>query len=254
LVPRPSRSAGRPPRLAFESSIQPLLAEHHLQCHGAEKQKGNLRLDRKFDALKGGDSGAAIVPGNAAVTLGLTMNCAQGHDHKFEPLSLRDYYARHGLFVRGQVNSLVLREPALVRAWEQALKIPDDTVKKSLGDDDTRRKESAWSGDNSGGRPHRVGALEPNPWGLYEMLGNVHECCADGWSTNVASALGTPDANMLTDPLVAPDGPDAGIVVRGASWGTHPLHCRSAFRGSAGKTQRNHRDGFRVVREASPVE
>jgi hypothetical protein len=40
----------------------------------------------------------------ASVTLGLTLNCAQCHDHKFEPLTIQDYYLLHGFFVRGQVG------------------------------------------------------------------------------------------------------------------------------------------------------
>ena len=35
-----------------------------MKCHGAEKQKGGLRLDSREAALKGGDTGPALVPGN----------------------------------------------------------------------------------------------------------------------------------------------------------------------------------------------
>ena len=48
----------------FEERIRPLLVESCISCHGAEKQKGGLRLDSREAALKGGDSGAAVVPGN----------------------------------------------------------------------------------------------------------------------------------------------------------------------------------------------
>ncbi|MGV3532812.1 MAG: c-type cytochrome domain-containing protein, partial [Chthoniobacteraceae bacterium] len=49
--------------VVYESDIRPLLEEHCIDCHGAEKQKGGLRLDRKTPALQGGDSFApAIVP------------------------------------------------------------------------------------------------------------------------------------------------------------------------------------------------
>jgi len=47
----------------FERSVRPLLAEHCWQCHGAQKQWNNLRLD-SGDAIRvGGDSGAVLVPG-----------------------------------------------------------------------------------------------------------------------------------------------------------------------------------------------
>ena len=50
----------------FARDIQPLLADHCVKCHGPEKQKGGLRLDSRAGALKGGDDGAALVPGKSA--------------------------------------------------------------------------------------------------------------------------------------------------------------------------------------------
>ncbi|MCH8045871.1 MAG: PSD1 domain-containing protein [Planctomycetes bacterium] len=51
----------------FEKSIRPLLAKHCFECHGAKakKLKGGLRMDSRANLLKGGDSGAAVVPGKA---------------------------------------------------------------------------------------------------------------------------------------------------------------------------------------------
>src|SRR5579863_2114729 len=46
----------------FESRIRPILADRCLECHGPEKQKGNLRLDSLAGVLKGGDSGPTVVP------------------------------------------------------------------------------------------------------------------------------------------------------------------------------------------------
>jgi cytochrome c553 len=53
----------------FENKIRPILAETCTKCHGAAKQKGMLRLDSRTAMLKGGDSGAAIVPGDASKSL-----------------------------------------------------------------------------------------------------------------------------------------------------------------------------------------
>ena len=48
----------------FETHVRPLLAQHCLECHSAESQKGMLRLDSRVAMLKGGESEeAAIVPG-----------------------------------------------------------------------------------------------------------------------------------------------------------------------------------------------
>ena len=48
----------------FEKEIRPLLVASCQKCHGARKQEGDLRLDSRQALLKGGASGAAIVPGN----------------------------------------------------------------------------------------------------------------------------------------------------------------------------------------------
>jgi hypothetical protein len=49
----------------FDSEIRPLLKEHCVSCHGGKKQKGELRLDAKTFAFKGGHGGPAIVAGSA---------------------------------------------------------------------------------------------------------------------------------------------------------------------------------------------
>ena len=55
----------------FEKHIRPLLVRHCYECHsgGSNEVKGGLRLDFKDALLKGGDSGPAIVPGNASESL-----------------------------------------------------------------------------------------------------------------------------------------------------------------------------------------
>ena len=58
----------------FEKHIRPLLVRHCYECHsgGSNEVKGGLRLDFKDAVLKGGDSGPAIVPGNASESLLIT--------------------------------------------------------------------------------------------------------------------------------------------------------------------------------------
>jgi formylglycine-generating enzyme required for sulfatase activity len=117
------------------------------------------------------------------------------------------------------------------------------------GEDEAQRNDYAWSGGNSGGALHPVMTRKPNAWGLHDMNGSVYEYCAD-WFTM------TPPAGPLTNPT-GPAAPGvsvetegrAWVVLRSGSWGTAPLHCRSAFRGGATKDHRNRRDGFRVLRE-----
>ncbi len=53
----------------FEKQIRPLLIEHCHECHAGKEHKGGLRLDSRQAMLQGGDSGAAIVPGDADASL-----------------------------------------------------------------------------------------------------------------------------------------------------------------------------------------
>ena len=55
----------------FEKKVRPLLAEHCYQCHSvdAKRIEANLLLDSRASHVRGGDSGAAIVPGDASSSL-----------------------------------------------------------------------------------------------------------------------------------------------------------------------------------------
>ena len=55
-----------PDKLAFfENKVRPVLVEHCHACHGPDKQKGGLRLDSLGAVTTGGDSGAAVEPGDS---------------------------------------------------------------------------------------------------------------------------------------------------------------------------------------------
>src|SRR5712691_5247758 len=53
-------------RIDFLKDVRPLFADHCHACHGLEKQKSNYRLDLKSHAMKGGDIGRPIIPGDSA--------------------------------------------------------------------------------------------------------------------------------------------------------------------------------------------
>src|SRR5438105_15843529 len=74
IVPRLSAQPDRKAIEFFEAKIRPVLAEHCYKCHSEEarkdrKLKADLALDTKAGLLKGGVSGAAIVPGKPSESL-----------------------------------------------------------------------------------------------------------------------------------------------------------------------------------------
>ncbi|HEY1051855.1 MAG TPA: DUF1553 domain-containing protein [Prosthecobacter sp.] len=75
----------------FERDIRPLLQERCVECHGEKKQKGELRLDAKPFAFKGGHDGAAIVAGSSSTSrLYLRLVTTDGDERmppKGEPLT-----------------------------------------------------------------------------------------------------------------------------------------------------------------------
>ena len=52
-------------RIDFRRDVEPILRANCYQCHGAKKALAQLRLDGKEPAMKGGISGAVIIPGNS---------------------------------------------------------------------------------------------------------------------------------------------------------------------------------------------
>jgi formylglycine-generating enzyme required for sulfatase activity len=82
-----------------------------------------------------------------------------------------------------------------------------------------------------------VGKLNKNPWGLYDMSGNVYQFCADRYG------------DYRDGPITDPRGPDTSDlrVCRGGSWGRWASDCRSAYRSKIKLDYRDSILGFRVV-------
>jgi hypothetical protein len=73
-----------------------------------------------------------VVNATGSAVLGLTIGCAQCHNHKFDPITQRDYYRLQGCFVKGQLANLALKDPALWKQYE-ALADPKAPKPQTIG-------------------------------------------------------------------------------------------------------------------------
>jgi formylglycine-generating enzyme required for sulfatase activity len=67
--------------------------------------------------------------------------------------------------------------------WEYAARA-GSSEKWFFGSQDSKLKDYAWYQENSGSKTHKVGQKKPNPWGLYDIYGNVVERVADVYEKN----------------------------------------------------------------------
>ena len=123
--------------------------------------------------------------------------------------------------------------------WEYACRA-GTTTKFSFGDDDKKLFDYAWYGEEER-RPQQMharaaGTKMPNPWGFYDIHGNVVEWCRDWFQPKYPGG---------TDPFVSVD-QNAGVTARGGEW-RQPQHwSRSAHRQNPGAAGIAATIGFRV--------
>ncbi len=123
---------------------------------------------------------------------------------------------------------------------------PRNVVENLTGDGDISPTSARWNvafrryNDGHWG-PAPVGSFEPNPFGLYDMSGNVMQWTKDCWHDSFVRAPG--DGSAWVNP-----GCDRRVI-KGGSWSSTPAMSRSAFRLSSTASSTDMRVGFRVARD-----
>ena len=114
--------------------------------------------------------------------------------------------------------------------------ILDASLKGMLDPDQT--KKWIFASWNDGYRfTSPVGSFKANPWGLYDMHGNVWQWCSDWFGPYQEGYIKDPKGKDIAN----------SRVLRGGSWHIVPRDCRSANRNGNGPAIRSSDVGFRVV-------
>lgn len=119
--------------------------------------------------------------------------------------------------------------------WEYACRAGTRTSTYA-GEEEGLRKEIAWFDANSGAKTQNVARKRPNPWGLFDTLGNVWEFCAAVWTSKYADTGEIDLAESVADPF---------RVYRGGSWFYDVRLARAACRVRAEPGIRRDDLGFR---------
>ncbi len=142
--------------------------------------------------------------------------------------------------------------------WEYACRAGTTTA-YSFGNDINEIDHYAWYAGNSDDHYHKVGQKKPNPWGLYDMHGNVAEWTLDQYK---ATAYKTRKRKTNINPFEIPES-TYPRTVRGGAWNDEVVYLRSAARRPSSKDWKKrdpqipksqwwHTDapfvGFRIIR------
>lgn len=111
--------------------------------------------------------------------------------------------------------------------WEYACRAGTTTA-YFFGDDPSKLGDYAWFKENSDKKRHPVGEKKPNPWGLYDVHGNVSEWVLDGYSDEGYSEW--EGKKLSGDKAIAWPEEVYPLVVRGGSYTLKAKACRSSSR------------------------
>jgi formylglycine-generating enzyme required for sulfatase activity len=108
--------------------------------------------------------------------------------------------------------------------WEYACRAGKETP-YFFGEDEKDLSEYAWFKNNGEGKYHKTGLKKPNPWGLYDILGNVREWTLDHYDEKTFANL----ADSALNPVNTKED-QYPKVLKGGGYEDEPVRLRSASR------------------------
>ncbi len=148
--------------------------------------------------------------------------------------------------------------------WEYACRAGTQDV-YSFGNELNKLDDYGWHYANSGGRYKKVGLKKPNPWGLYDMHGNVAEWTLDQYDPDFYESM---EGDVIKNPWSKPTALEPRTV-KGGSYDDDPEVLRCAARMSSDPERWKRRDpqlpksfwwntdspfvGFRIVKPAKKM-
>ena len=182
--------------------------------------------------------------GTCEVTNGQYYQVMQSLQHRYKPANRPatkvqwaqavEFCRRLSAIETEQQLGHVYRLPTELE-WEYACRAGTQTA-YSFSGADLKLMSHGWFANNANGASHAVGTRKANPWGLFDMHGNVWEWCADSFEF---TALGNRAPSLLTT--------DELRVRRGGGWRSQAEHCRSDVRRGLASNRALADVGFRVV-------
>ncbi|HEV7278675.1 MAG TPA: formylglycine-generating enzyme family protein [Pirellulaceae bacterium] len=179
----PGRDASEGP--AFEVKVEPFwIADKEVTW--AEFQSfmamGMLFLEFQIDEVREFDERDPAVVSAPSEIYDLEFVYANGEEPNLPAATMSQYAAKQYTKWLSLLTGPYYRLPTEAE-WDYAARAGSSDA-YFFGDDASRLGDYAWYEANSNGKTHTVGQKKPNPWGLYDVYGNVAEWTLDAYTSD----------------------------------------------------------------------
>tara|TARA_R110000868_G_scaffold98706_2_gene271791 strand:+ start:87216 stop:88199 length:984 start_codon:yes stop_codon:yes gene_type:complete len=186
----------------------------------------NLYLQRSIDSVKNEKAGQVTIEVDAvagATIPYVDMSLGMGTSKGLPVVNITHYAASKFCEWLSAKTGRFYRLPTEAE-WEYAARSGSETT-FFFGNDASKLEDYAWYRNNSFDTYHKVGEKKPNPWGLYDIYGNVAEWTLDQYISDAYEG-----DNIFFHPIVSKGD---SIVVRGGSFIDEDNELRSASRSAS---------------------